>query len=294
MQVVDLLRQFSPNGRAALINGLAANWAKLTAAGITTPIRVQHFLAQIATETGGFAIVEENMNYSAERLCQVWPSHFRSLGQAAAYAHNPEKLANYIYADANRQPSHRLGNTEPGDGWRYRGRGFMQTTGRANYTRIGRADNPESLADPAIALGAAVEEWTRGKCNKLADEDNLKAIRRVINGGQIGIEHAAVNLARAKRIFTAAALAGLTIGQPGESPPQPPKAVPPAPPATKPGAKPPPKPPMPPAANVVAGATGGVIATGASIMSLDPFVAMAVGFIAAVAVFVIINKFRKG
>lgn len=298
MQVVDLLRQFTPHGRSQTLTDLAANWGKVVAAGITTPLRVAHFLAQVATETGEFSIIEENMNYSAERLCQVWPSHFRSLGVAAAYAHNPEKLANYIYADANRKPGYRLGNTQPGDGWRYRGRGLMQTTGRDNYRRAGHEANPEALAIVGVSLDAALQEWTEGGCNALADADNLKAIRRVINGGQIGIEHAAVHLARAKRIFTAGALADLRYGgppspTPAKPAPRPQNAPPaPAPPPT--GGMKPATPKGPAVASSAAGASGGVIAIGAQKMGIDPGIALAVGFLAAVAIFVIVNKFRKG
>jgi len=285
MQVAELLKQFAPGGRPATLKALAVNWAKLGAAGISTPLRVAHFLAQIATETGGFTIIEENMNYSAQRLCQVWPSHFRSLGQAAAYAHAPEKLANYIYADANRQPSHRLGNVKEGDGWRYRGRGFMQTTGRENYRKAGHEDDPDALADVAVSLDAAIDEWVRGRCNALADDDNLRAIRRVINGGVIGLDHAEVHLARAKRLFTAEALRSL--GVPYVPPPEePPKPAP-----TPPKVSPPSRPDL--AGGAASTAAGGIVTTGANAMGIDPFVALAVGFIVAVGIFVAVRKYRR-
>lgn len=100
--------------------------------GIDTPARVAHFLAQVGVESGGLARVEENLSYSAERLMTVWPSRFKTLAAAQAYARNPEALANKVYGG-------RMGSTQPGDGWRYRGRGLKQLTGRNNYKEYAEA-----------------------------------------------------------------------------------------------------------------------------------------------------------
>lgn len=80
-------------------------------------------MAQVLHETGGLTVLVENMNYRAERIVQVWPSRFRTIEEATPYAHNPEKLANKVYGG-------RMGNTHPGDGWRFIGRGLLQITGR--------------------------------------------------------------------------------------------------------------------------------------------------------------------
>jgi len=97
---------------------------------IVTPKRLAAFLAQTAHESAGFTAVRENLNYSAQALMKTWPSRFNAT-TAAAYARQPEKIANKVYAN-------RMGNGDEasGDGWRYRGRGLIQTTGKANYTKL--------------------------------------------------------------------------------------------------------------------------------------------------------------
>lgn len=199
------MRRFAPNAKAATVDALLLGHPWMDQAGINTPRRVQHFMAQIAHESGGFTIGTENLNYSALRLTQVWPSHFPTIAAAQPYANAPERLANYIYADANRSPGYRLGNTQPGDGWRYRGRGLIQTTGRDNYRKIGHEDDPETLADPEVGLRAAIDEWTRTGCNALADRDDIAGITRKINGGQIGLADRKAWLAKAKKIFVPSA-----------------------------------------------------------------------------------------
>lgn len=110
---------------------------------------VSHLAYALATahhETGGrFVPIEENMSYSAKRMTEVWPSRFPDLESAMAYARNPEALANRVYGG-------RLGNDQPGDGWRYRGRGLVQITGRANYAKVGRLIGVDLEAFPETAL----------------------------------------------------------------------------------------------------------------------------------------------
>lgn len=166
-------------------------------AGIVTPMRAAHFLAQFATETGGLRILEENLNYSAERLHAVWPNRFPSITAAAPYAHNPEKLANFVYGG-------RLGNVQPGDGWRYRGGGGFQTTGRFNYTEAGHAADPEYMRTPEGALRTALTFWVDNKCAAIADTNNVVALRKRINGGTNGLEDARLYTERAIRVFKAA------------------------------------------------------------------------------------------
>lgn len=200
----DSVRRFAPYARSDIAAALVAGADAIATAGINTPLRLQHFMAQIATETGGFTIYVENLNYSPQRMCQVWPSHFPTIAAAAPYAHNPQQLANFIYADANRSSAYRLGNTQPGDGWRYIGRGLIQTTGRDGYRKAGHELDPEALADPRVGLVAAIDEFVRSGCLPLADADNVEAVRRKINGGLIGIVDCRTWLAKAKAIFVAA------------------------------------------------------------------------------------------
>ena len=158
--------------------------AELPAFAIHTPARVAAFLAQCHVESAGFARLSENLSYgSAERLCAVWPSRFRGLAAARPYVRAPERLANRVYAG-------RLGNgaEASGDGWRFRGRGLKQLTGRANYSAAGQAlgrpylEQPDLVARPHDAVRTACWFWRANGCNALADAGDLDAITRRING----------------------------------------------------------------------------------------------------------------
>ncbi|UHQ21908.1 glycoside hydrolase family 19 protein [Lysobacter sp. 5GHs7-4] len=157
---------------------------------INTSARLAAFLAQIGHESGSFGRVVENLNYGAEGLLGTWPSRFTRV-QAAAMARKPEQIANYVYAG-------RLGNTAPGDGWRYRGRGLIQNTGKANYEGIGEllrqsvggtpdfVAHPEQLEQPRWAALAACAYWADHHLSQLADKGEFDKITTRINGGQIG------------------------------------------------------------------------------------------------------------
>lgn len=176
---------------AANIDGaLAMKWADpLTRAmqqyEINTPARQAHFLAQIGHESGSFARLVENLNYSAEGLLKTWPSRFDKASASAA-ARNPERIANIVYGN-------RMGNNAPGDGWKYRGRGLIQLTGRDNYRSAANAlgvellVHPELLERPGEAALTAGWYWSTRGLNELADDDRLEAITRKINGGVNGL-----------------------------------------------------------------------------------------------------------
>lgn len=142
------------------------------------------FLGQILHESHHLQALTENMNYSAERLCQIWPTRFPTLADARPYARNPEALANRVYGG-------RMGNTEPGDGWRYRARTPVGLTGKANYAFVGDlvgqdlVGMPELLEQPHFALEACIAWWEdRIPDSMLGDPE--KVTRRV-NGGLIGL-----------------------------------------------------------------------------------------------------------
>ncbi len=172
----------------------ASLWAPaLTAAmdrfGIDTNKRIAAFLAQVAHESDGFRVIVENLNYSAAALHATWPEHF-SLTDAEAYAHQPMKIANRAYAN-------RMGNGDEasGDGWFFRGRGPIQTTGRDDYRDFGSAvgfdavGNPSILLQPSFGSLAAGWEWNRSNLNFYADEGTEEAfikITKAINGGILG------------------------------------------------------------------------------------------------------------
>jgi len=164
---------------------------------ITTPLRMAHFLAQALHETGGFTILRENMKYSAARLIQIFGVNHHSAAVTAAEAEiiggQPETIAERVYGLGNPRKARELGNTEPGDGFRFRGNGVLQTTGRKNHRRMGEAcglnfeGNPELVTAPEHALKPALHEWTQNNLNLAADRNDTRTITLRINGGLIGL-----------------------------------------------------------------------------------------------------------
>lgn len=158
---------------------------------ITTPKRVAAFIAQCGHESGGWRTFSENLNYSAKSLDAVFGKYFVRAGRDAnEYARQPEKIANIVYA--NRMDN---GDTDSGDGWRYRGRGPIQLTGRANYSAFAAdmgvdvVDNPDLVSeDKKVALMSAIWFWNKNGLNKFADADDIKTMTKRINGGYIGLE----------------------------------------------------------------------------------------------------------
>jgi putative chitinase len=162
--------------------------------------RLLFFLAQIGHESSGLKIQQENLNYSAARLRQVWPGRFRSLAPAAAYAGKPEALANLVYGG-------RMGNIEPGDGYRYRGRGYIQLTGRDAYREIGRRtglkleDQPDLALDLAHALHIACGFWDWKDINPICDRGDFVGVTKRINGGTVGMEDRQAWLSRVRAVL---------------------------------------------------------------------------------------------
>lgn len=185
----SLLRDIFPNADGRLLDALARSSHTLDRYGILDDrTRLSYFLAQIAHESGGIAIAEERLSYSAERAAEVFPRYFPTVDSAAPYARNPEKFANKVYAN-------RLGNGPPesGDGWRYRGRGLIQITGRDNYRRIGSAIGldleaaPELAASPAHVVEVACGFWDVNDLNRFADRRDFLTLTERINGGTNGL-----------------------------------------------------------------------------------------------------------
>lgn len=153
--------------------------------------RVAAWLAQTGHESGNFNYLVENLNYSAERLTQVWPSLFPDVDFAAQYAGNPQKLANYVYANRNGN-----GNVDSGDGYRYRGRGIIQLTGKANYRTCSMAlykDDtllkfPDKLTEYNGAVESACWFWVSRDLNSYADIGDMETITLRINGGLNGYD----------------------------------------------------------------------------------------------------------
>jgi len=157
-----------------------------------TPERLAHMVGQCAHESMGFTVTEERLSYSASRLMQVWPSRYPTMAVAEQYARNPRKLANHTYGGRN-------GNIEPDDGWKYRGRGWLQLTGRDNYKRTGAAlgidleCRPELAEDSATAWKIAAyyldNHRREGKTAfEWADLRRADMVTRIVNGGVNGLD----------------------------------------------------------------------------------------------------------
>ena len=163
---------------------------------ISTPLRRAAFIGQCAHESGNFKKLEENLNYSPERLMQVWPSRFPDMATAVKYAHQPQLLANKVYAG-------RMGNTQEGDGYAYRGRGLIQMTGKDMYANCGSGigvdliGSPDRLLDPKYAALSAGWFWNKKGLNALADSQDYETITKRINGGLNGLDDRKTKIAKA-------------------------------------------------------------------------------------------------
>lgn len=168
---------------------------------INTPLRLAHFFAQLAHESG-LKPISENLNYSMIGLTQIFSKYFPTKAIASLYARQPEKIANKVYA--NRMGN---GNEASGDGWKYRGRGFIQLTGKDNYkalskdTDVDYVKEPNLLLNEADAMISALWYWKKTGLNKFADKDDILSVTKAINGGTNGLEQRKEELKEMKKIF---------------------------------------------------------------------------------------------
>jgi putative chitinase len=201
---LDQLKSLYPRASDAVLKAFVKNAPKVFADfGIDAlPVRLEYFLAQIGHESGGLTIFEEKLSYSARRMTEVWPSRFPTIVSATPFEHNPEKLANQVYAG-------RMGNGPPesGDGFRFRGRGFIQITGRDGYRNVGQriGVNLESDSDRASGVDdqllIACGFWKWKALNPLCDARDFKAVTRKINGGLNGLDDRRAWLDKARRVL---------------------------------------------------------------------------------------------
>jgi putative chitinase len=158
---------------------------------IEDPLRLAHFLAQLAHESGNFTAVVENLNYSSDGLLKTFPKYFKDSSIAAQYARNPQKIGSRVYAD-------RMGNGDEasGDGFKYRGRGYLQLTGKDNYKAFSTFIGQDCVADPTLVanrypMDSAVWFFDENKiwqiCDKGAGENVVKAVTVKVNGGLNGL-----------------------------------------------------------------------------------------------------------
>lgn len=176
---------------------------------ITTPLRIAGFMAQCAHESADFTALEENLNYREETLNKIFPRYFGAgKRNAAEYAKNPEKIANYVYMDEFRSKQGAMGNTQAGDGWRFRGRGIKQLTGRNNYTAFAKTVNMSAEEAAAYletkkgAFESACWFWKTNNIASFADKDDIVGMTKKINGGTIGLDDRQSRYNRAKGLLS--------------------------------------------------------------------------------------------
>ena len=158
---------------------------------IDTAARVAAFMAQCWHESGGFTVMQENLNYSAKGLVGTFKKYFPTEAHAKPYERRPEMIANRVYAN-------RMGNGDEasGEGWYFRGRGIVQITGKNNYTKCSQSlfesnvlvENPDLLLETEYAIHSACWFWSAARLNELADVGDIKTMTKRINGGYIGLE----------------------------------------------------------------------------------------------------------
>jgi putative chitinase len=182
---LDKLKGHVPDTVIAQIPGVMENF------GVNTPLRLAHFLAQCGHESGGFRLTQENLNYSAKGLMGIFKKYFPTQALADAYARKPEKIANRVYGG-------RMGNgpEASGEGFKFRGRGYIQLTGKQNYTAFDAAVPDDILANPDLvstkhALASAAWFWKKNGLNLIADTGSstevVTKITKRVNGGTIGL-----------------------------------------------------------------------------------------------------------
>ena len=182
---LDSLKGHVPDAVIAQIPGVMEKYQ------INTPLRLAHFLAQCGHESGGFKAVRENLNYSVEGLVKIFPKYFPTVESAKDYSRNPEKIANKVYGG-------RMGNGDEasGDGFKFRGRGYIQLTGKLNYSAFDGAVADDILKDPDLVatkypLLSAGWFWGKNNLNALADkgalDGDVTAITKRVNGGTLGL-----------------------------------------------------------------------------------------------------------
>lgn len=170
--------------------------------GISTPKQQAAFIGQCSHECGNFTKLEEGLSYAADRLMKIWPRRFPNMEIAQRYARNPKALANNVYAN-------RMGNRDEasGDGYRFRGRGCIQTTGHSAYFHAGQAlgadfvMQPDLVAMPKYAALTAGFFWDTHKLNAFADSQDYLTMTKRINGGTIGLDDRKAHIAQALAVL---------------------------------------------------------------------------------------------
>lgn len=197
-KTLAVVSQLAPQAKSNYIQAIREGGPLFEQHGITTPMRMSHFMAQAMAETGAFKVLRESMSYSVPRMLEIFGVGKHSArvtaAEAPGLAHNERALSERVYGLGNPRKAHELGNTEPGDGFLFRGNGVLQTTGRGAHKRMGQAfgldfeANPELVTAPEHALKPALKEWSDNNLNHFADQNDIRTITKRINGGFNGFE----------------------------------------------------------------------------------------------------------
>jgi putative chitinase len=198
LSAAGIFAAVAPQAKPNYLNAFHCGTASPEQFDITTPLRISHFLAQILHETGGGTLLWENLTYTkVARILAIFGVGRHSAAvrpnEAPGLVRNPQALAERVYGLGNPRMARALGNTKPGDGYRYRGGGMLQTTGGANYRKMGAlagADfygKPDLIVTPEHALQPALHLWARADLNAAADKNDIRTITKAINGGMIGL-----------------------------------------------------------------------------------------------------------
>jgi putative chitinase len=192
------VNKVAPQARDSYLQAIRQGGPLFEKHGITTPLRMSHFLAQAMTETGGFRVLRESMSYSVPRMLQIFGVGHHSAkitaAEAPSLANNERALSERVYGLGNPKKAKELGNTTAGDGFRYRGNGVLQTTGRGAHKRMAEAfgldfeNNPDLVTAPEHCLKPALKEWSDNNLNNFADKNDILTITKRINGGLNGLE----------------------------------------------------------------------------------------------------------
>ena len=201
---VEQVRELIPRALGGPDDWYESMYEALPQYGITSVPRVAAFIAQCAHESGGFSTLEENLNYKAATLTRIWPQRYPA-GIAEQYAGKAEAIANKSYGG-------RMGNgpEASGDGWKYRGRGLLQLTGKDNYSNCSKfmfqddtlIENPDILLDAYYAIHSAGWFWHKNNLNQYADSGDFVTMTKKINGGTIGLEDRKKHYAHAVEVLS--------------------------------------------------------------------------------------------
>lgn len=194
-QTLAALNRLAPGAHVNYSEAIRQGAPLFAKHGINTPQRMAHFLAQAMQETRSFTVLRESMSYSVPRMLEIFGRKHSAkvtADEAPGLAHNEQALSERVYGLGNPGKAHELGNTERGDGFRYRGNGILQTTGRGKHRTMGQAcgldfeGNPNLVTSPEHALKPALQEWSDGNLNAAADRNDIRTITKTINGGLNG------------------------------------------------------------------------------------------------------------